>query len=87
MNTNLAWPELYRDALLELRPEELPRRINDAEKAILQRIAELRRDDYDSEEESRALDDALRGLRVLARTECNLPQSHLSDRTPREAAS
>jgi hypothetical protein len=70
MTLNFAWQELYRIALIELRPEELPRRIAEAEKAILQRIAELRSDDCSSTEEFRALDDALLGLRALAMSEC-----------------
>jgi hypothetical protein len=72
------WRDLYQAAMLELRPEQLQHRIDDAEKAILQRIAELRQDDSNSMEELRALDDALRGLRVLASTECKPPQSTLS---------
>lgn len=75
MDTNIGWRELYQAAMLELRPEELQQRIDEAERAILQRFAELRLDDSGSAEESRALDDALRGLRVLASTECKVPQS------------
>jgi hypothetical protein len=78
MTTNLDWRELYHAAMLELRPEELLQRIDDAEKAIQGRIAELRQDDSDSREESRALDDALRGLRVLASMECKSSRSTLS---------
>jgi hypothetical protein len=73
MTMNVGWQELYQSALLELRPEELRRRIDDAEKAIQQRIVELSRDDSSSEEERRAIEDALRGLRVLAITECKPP--------------
>lgn len=75
MITNEAWRELYRSALMELRPEELRRRIAVAEKAIEQRMAELRQQDAGFEEERRALDDALRGLRVLKATECRPPNS------------
>lgn len=70
MNGNNAWRELYRVALLELRPDELQRRIVAAEKSIHLRIAEMRREDSSFEEERRQLDDALRGLRVLATAEC-----------------
>ena len=77
MTMNFDWRELYHAAMLELHPEELQQRIDDAEKAIQQRIAELRLDDSDSWEESLALDDALRGLRVLAGTECKSAQSAL----------
>ena len=75
MTMNVEWQELYQAALLELRPEELRRRIDEAEKAIQQRIVELSRDDSSSEDERRAMDDALRGLRVLASTECKPPLS------------
>jgi hypothetical protein len=64
------WQELYHAALLELRPEELRRRIDAAEGAVLERLAELRRSDSGSEDERRALDDALWGLRVIVQTEC-----------------
>ena len=73
--TNVGWRELYQAAMLELRPEELRWRIDAAERAIQQRFAELRQNDSYSEEESRALDDALRGLRVLDSTECKSPQT------------
>jgi hypothetical protein len=78
MSMNVDWRELYHAAMLELRPEDLRQRIDDAEKAIQQRIAELRQDDSNSGEESRALDDALRGLRVVAGMECRSAQSTLS---------
>src|SRR5580658_9932 len=67
------WQDLYQAAMLELSPEQLRLRINAAEKSIHQRIAELRRDDSNSAPELRDLDDALRGLRVLASTECVSP--------------
>jgi hypothetical protein len=70
MKTDDAWRDLYRTALLELQPDELWRRICVAEKAILLRIAELKRDASVFDEERLALDDALRGLRILASTEC-----------------
>ena len=87
MAPNVAWQELYQSALLELRPEELQWRIDDAEKAIHERIAELRQDGSSSGEESQALDDALRGLRVLASAECKFPRSTLSGTARGEAAS
>jgi hypothetical protein len=65
--------------MLELRTEDLRRRIDDAEKAIQQRIAELSRSDSSSGEERRAIDDALRGLRALASTECKPLASAHSD--------
>ncbi len=69
------WQELYRAALLELHPDELRPRIDAAERAIQRRISDLRQNDCNSAEELRALDDALRGLRVLISTECKPPQS------------
>jgi len=67
--TNVLWEERYREALLELSPEELPRRMDVAEKAIQQRIEELERAGVGSSRERQAIEDALRGLRVLAKTE------------------
>ncbi len=74
MSTSHQWQEIYRTALLEIRPEALPQRIHDAEQAILKRIVELRSHEARTEEELRSLDDALRGLRVLARSECQIAQ-------------
>jgi hypothetical protein len=69
---NFAWQEIYRKALIELSREELPRRIQDAENAIHQRIEELRRTGECSSEEQQAIADALRMLRVLAQSECQV---------------
>lgn len=87
MNTTVAWQELYHAALLEVRPAELRQRIDDAEKAIHQRLADLRLNDSGSREESQALDDALRGLRVLAATECFASCSTHSGRAQDKVAS
>ena len=87
MTMNVGWQELYQAALLELRPDELRRRIDEAEKAIQQRIIELSRNDSSSEEERRAMDDALRGLRVLASTECKPPLSTNSGLAQNKATS
>jgi hypothetical protein len=84
---NREWQELYQAALLELRPEELRQRIEKAEGAIQKRLTELSRDDSDSAQESQALDDALRGLRVLRTTECGSPCPTFSRPTEREATS
>jgi hypothetical protein len=70
MTVDRTWRELYQDALLELRPEELRQRIAEAERAIQGRILELSQAGSSSVEESHELDDALRGLRVLAQVEC-----------------
>jgi hypothetical protein len=70
MALNLSWQELYTAALLEVEPEQLRRRIHDAEKAIQQRSDELRRAGSHANEEQVAIADALRALRVLAESEC-----------------
>ncbi len=70
MTTSYGWQELYRAALLEVRPEELRLRIDAAEAAIEQRIAELRQSDSSCPDERHALADALRGLQILLKTEC-----------------
>jgi hypothetical protein len=70
MTIRLSWQERYRAALLEVQPEELGRRIEAAEEAIYQRIEELNQTGAQSVEEQQAIADALRALRVLARTEC-----------------
>jgi len=71
VTTNFGWQEKYTEALLELKREELPGRIEAAEKAICQRLEELKHAAAASvEDELWAINDALRGLRVLAKTEC-----------------
>ena len=74
MTINFGWQEKYTEALLELNREELPRRIDAAEKAIYERVEELKSAAAVSTEELWAINDALRGLRVLAKTEC--PPEH-----------
>jgi hypothetical protein len=83
----MAWQERYREALMELSPEELSRRIDAAEKAIHQRIEELRGAAAVSPEEQQAIDDALRGLRVLAKTECRVQRQPESGPAQDEVAS
>lgn len=75
MAETVTWRELYRAALLELQTEELGPRIAAAEKAILQRMLDLRQDDVSSEQEMQDLGDALRGLRALKITECRSADS------------
>jgi|HubBroStandDraft_5_1064220.scaffolds.fasta_scaffold16693_4 hypothetical protein len=74
---NFTWQEKYTTALLELDHDELPRRIEVAEKAIYQRIEELKRAGASSGEELWAINDALRGLRAVAKHECQA--RHLSE--------
>src|SRR6202022_1317685 len=49
MKKNVGWQELYQAAMLELRPDQMRRRIDEAEKAIQQRIVELTQHDSSSE--------------------------------------
>jgi hypothetical protein len=87
MSKDIVRRELYRAALLELSPEKLRRRIDEAEQAILRRVVELRQDDSNSREESVELNDALRGLRLLASTECATAPSAVSGSAPSEVTS
>jgi signal transduction histidine kinase len=87
MAMNNTWQDLYRAALLEVRPEELRQRIEAAEKAIQGRLLELGQDDSSSRDELHALADALRGLRVLTNTECRTLPPRLRDLTQSEVAS
>jgi hypothetical protein len=58
------WQQTYHDALLELNPQKLVQRVNEAEKAILSRLQEMRIGS-DTRMEAQAIEDALNGLRVL----------------------
>jgi len=59
----LKWRQLYESAILELDKAEMPERITAARAAILERAAEIQANP--SEAEYRALDHALRTLRLL----------------------
>jgi hypothetical protein len=74
MMTTSTWQERYGEALLELRPEELPRRIEIAEKAISERLEELARSGDASGSEQQVLNEAMRALRVVAQSECRNPK-------------
>jgi hypothetical protein len=87
MDMKHPWRELYQAALLEVRPEELWQRIGEAEKAIQQRIEELRCSDTSSEDECQVLDDALRMLRFMANTECKSLRPTVSGSDQDEVAS
>lgn len=58
------WQKPYHDALLELNPVKLVQRVNEAERAILSRLQEIRIG-WDSRMEAQAIEDALNALRVL----------------------
>jgi hypothetical protein len=79
--TNLAWQELYKAALLELRPEQLRLRIEAAEAAIHLRLQELQNGEVGSNHEHHAMADALRGLRTLCNSECK-PANHPANDAP-----
>jgi hypothetical protein len=87
MTMSLSWQKLYQAALLEVQPEELHRRVGIAERAIQQRIEELKYAGPDSSEEQQAIADAQRALRVLAETECNSQPSSGAGRLQGEVAS
>jgi hypothetical protein len=65
------WQTLYIAAMTEADKTELPARVNEAEAAIFNRLQELSR--ARNLEELTALDDAIRGLRVLKRERLNFP--------------
>ena len=83
---DLLWREKYTDAMLELNPQALPAKIAAAESAINQRIAELEQWNKDSQEELWALNDALRGLQVLAEAERALASGKSEIRQRQEAS-
>jgi hypothetical protein len=85
--TRVAWQEKYTEAMLELNREELPGRIEAAEKAIYQRLEELKDAGASSAEELWAMNDALRGLRVLSKTECPPARLKETNVLPSEVAS
>jgi hypothetical protein len=60
----LEWQKPYHDALLELNPQKLVQRVNEAERAILSRLQEIRIGSG-SRVEAQAIEDALSSLRVL----------------------
>jgi hypothetical protein len=75
----LQWQQLYQAALLEVRPEQLRQSMATAEKAMEQRLEELKPSDPGSSDEQRAIADALRRLRVLADSECSASRTGDSD--------
>jgi inhibitor of KinA sporulation pathway (predicted exonuclease) len=61
--TSIGWKQLYECAILELDHTKLSERITDARRAILDRAEEVLT--RPSTDEHRALNDALRTLRIL----------------------
>lgn len=64
-SSSSSWHSLYQAALFETDRELILARIDEAEKAILDRVKELSRVDADHIEEDQILDDALYALRAL----------------------
>lgn len=71
-----SWKKLYQAALLELDAYLLPQRIAEAQKAIRERIVELRSNDHTGPEKE-ALEDAWFALNGLKRT-CTNCHSNLT---------
>jgi hypothetical protein len=58
------WQKPYHEALLEPNPQKLAERVNEAERAILSRLQEIRIGS-DNRMEAQAIEDALNGLPVI----------------------
>ena len=69
------WQQFVLDAFMEVRPDSLPAKINAAERAISARLCDSSAPDA---EESTALRDGLRSLRVL------FPEARGTGRDPGE---
>ena len=65
MNTDQAWEEAYRVAILETDDSVLQKRIDDAHRAIKARLDELALDHMGTPEEQQAIQAAQFGLSVL----------------------
>ena len=63
----LPWQELYRAAVLETNREKTPEQIQETRAAIDVRLREFQLDHGGTPEEQLAIQDALRGLKVLER--------------------
>ena len=66
------WQKAFREALLEVNPQNIPARIFAAEMAILVRMTALQTSS-DGHREREAIEDALSGLRVLQREKLAYP--------------
>jgi hypothetical protein len=66
------WQKPYREALLEVNPQELPARIFAAETVILMRMKALQTSS-DGHREREAIEDALSGLRDLQTEKLDYP--------------
>lgn len=61
------WFGMYRAAILELDPEKLPQLLEQAHKAVQERLRQVWQDGRDSDESQKLLD-ALQNLEVLRRS-------------------
>ena len=64
-----SWETTYKDAILEIDKSLLHHKIEKAQDAMISRRVTLRRDRHDDLEELNALEDGLRNLRVLKKSE------------------
>jgi hypothetical protein len=80
----VSWQDLYQSALLELDPNQLWLRIEEARTAVRQRMAEMRQNGFGTQEESASLEAAMRVLRVLAEKECKFQSLGRSGPVPNE---
>ncbi|MFY9842403.1 MAG: hypothetical protein WA718_12370 [Terriglobales bacterium] len=74
MTRNVLWRDLYAGAMLELDRARLQKRIQNAEAAIQQALADQRNADNGRDvEELQAMTDAIRNLETLRRLELSAP--------------
>lgn len=73
---NEEWYVLYRDAMLELQSARITGRIADTRAAVIARLEKLKDMPRFQNQEREAIDDALRGLKVLEREQAT---SHAED--------
>ena len=83
VTVNFAWQERYAAAMLELKREELPQR----RKLFINESKSYKDAGASSAEELWAINDALRALRALAKTECPPQRSPQTGGPQSEAAS
>jgi len=62
------WRYFYKAAILELDSTNLPGRIAEAEKALIERARELFQESGDNLDEKQAVDDAMHALHALRRS-------------------
>ena len=70
------WQKPYHEALLEPNLQKVAERVNEAERAILSRLQEIRVGS-DNRMEAQAIEDALNGLRVLKKETVKFQRSQM----------